>query len=581
LLSDRPAPGIGPAFVAALCIAAGLPTLLALNQPPSPTALNQGAAIGGWGLAVAMAALASRNAVPPLRTTLRDARTPIAGLALIAASASLSGLLAYLPSALSLSALGMLLVTAGVLLAGSAAPDLPGLRLGFMGALAAAGLCSLVIGLLQVFAPSWVDGTWIARSGIPGRAVGNLRQPNHLATLLLWSAVAVVPLLAWAIKHAAAQVVLAALFALMLFGVVLSGSRTGLLAVAVLVAWGFLDRSLPRLARILLVTSPLICLAGNLLLSWWSSVHGLGALGASTRLDEGVGTRVLVWRDTLALIAQHPWLGVGFGEFNFAWTLTPFPDRGTEFFDHTHNLALHLAVELGIPLALLVLGLLAWGLWQAFVRSRHVPGPEGIARRAALVMVLLMAWHSQLEYPLWYAYFLLPTAFAWGLCLSAPAAAPAPASPSSSRWFAVGGIAMMLAAAVTLWDYQRVVAIFAPKVDNPAPLVERIVEGRHSWFFAHHADYALVTTFDSAGALPGVFDRAPHFLLDSRLMMAWARGLAARGDIDRARHIAARLREFRNPGAAAFFAPCDDPAVIDKPFQCSQPQRAYTWRDFR
>ena len=112
------------------------------------------------------------------------------------------------------------------------------------------------------------------------------------------------------------------------------------------------------------------------------------------------------------------------------------------------------------------------------------------------------------------------------------------------------------------------------------PLAERIVEGRHSWFFAHHADYALVTTLDGAGALPGVFDRSPHFLLDTRLMVAWAQGLAARGDVDRARHIAARLREFRNPGATDFFAPCDDAAVIDKPFQCSPPARAYAWRDF-
>jgi O-antigen ligase len=33
------------------------------------------------------------------------------------------------------------------------------------------------------------------------------------------------------------------------------------------------------------------------------------------------------------------------------------------FFDHTHNLPLQLAVELGLPLASLVLGLLLWGLW--------------------------------------------------------------------------------------------------------------------------------------------------------------------------------------------------------------------------
>jgi hypothetical protein len=49
--------------------------------------------------------------------------------------------------------------------------------------------------LVQVFAPEWPDGDWIAAPASPGRAVGNLRQPNHLSSLLLWSAIAAVALL--------------------------------------------------------------------------------------------------------------------------------------------------------------------------------------------------------------------------------------------------------------------------------------------------------------------------------------------------------------------------------------------------
>ena len=54
-----------------------------------------------------------------------------------------------------------------------------------------AGVLNAAIGALQVFAPDVPDGQWIARSGLVGRAVGNLRQPNHLSSLLLWSAIAV------------------------------------------------------------------------------------------------------------------------------------------------------------------------------------------------------------------------------------------------------------------------------------------------------------------------------------------------------------------------------------------------------
>jgi O-antigen ligase len=570
------------ALVIGLCIALGLPTLLAYNLPPSPTALNQAFAAGAWGLALGVLGR-HRTGRPSLAETARSVAPMLAALAVVAAATLASMFGAGLPASLSLAAAGTIGLAALVLCAGACARTTPALRAGLFAALLVAGAASMTIGVVQVFAPDAWGEPWVARTGMPGRAVGNLRQPNHLSTLLLWSAVAVVPLLETVARrrHAIVNAGLCALFAAMLFGIVLSGSRTGLLGVAGLVAWGLLDRRLSRTSRGLLIASPLICLASWMLLGWLSSTLDTGALGASTRLGESQdysSGRWSIWRDTLVLIAQNPWLGVGFGEFNFAWTLSPFPDRNTQFFDHTHNLPLHLAVELGLPLALLVLGLLMWGLWQAWSRSRRIDGSEGVARRAALVMVLLMALHSQLEYPLWYAYFLLPTAFAWGLCLGG---SETPPQTQASPWMAVAGVAMMLAAAATVWDYKRVVAIFSPPIDSTETLAERIVEGRHSWFFAHHADYALVTTIDGAGTLPGVFERAPHFLLDTRLMMAWANGLAAQGDVERAKYIAARLREFRNPNSKEFFAPCDDAAMADKPFQCTPPTRAFTWRDFR
>ena len=571
---------LGIALPAGLCIAAGLPALLAHNLPPSPTALNQATAIGGWGLALLLMQGAGGAA---WRSALARCGAPLIALALMAAAALFSSAAGGLPAGLATSAAAVCLLAAVVLCAGAAVRPSPLLYASFFAAWLVTGVVCVLIGLAQVFAPDAVDGQWIARSGIPGRAVGNLRQPNHLSTLLLWSAVAVVPLLETVAlrRHAVAKVALGVLFAAMLFGVVLSGSRTGLLGVAALVAWGLFDRRLSRASRGLLLASPLFCLVGWMLLGGLSSLLDTGALGASTRLGESQdysSGRWSIWRDTLILIARNPWSGVGFGEFNLAWTLTPSADRNPQFFDHTHNLALHLAVELGLPLALGVLGLLAWGLWQGFARSRRIDGSEGVARRAALVMVLLMALHSQLEYPLWYAYFLLPTAFAWGLCLGG---GPAPQDGKPGPWMAFAGVAMLLCAAVTVWDYRKVVAIFSPPIDSTATLADRIALGRHSWFFAHHADYALVTTIDGAGTLPGVFERAPHFLLDTRLMMAWAQGLAAQGDIERARYLAARLREFGNPNSKEFFAPCDDAALADKPFQCTPPTRTFTWRDFK
>ena len=568
-----------------LWAAALVPGLIAYNVPPSPTLFNQAAALGLWGLA--MAALAPACAQGVRAAVLRTGALQIA-LLLVALAALLSSAVGVLPWALSLSAAGLLVATMALALGGAALRPTPALLAAFFGAWVAAGVFNSAIAVVQVFAPNLADGDWIARSGVAGRAVGNMRQPNHLATLLLWSAVAVVPLveLGPLARTRARRAAAVALMAFSVLGITLSGSRTGLVGIGVLALWGVFDTRLSRFSRGVLLAAPLLCAASWGFTAWWASLHAGHAIGAATRIGEGdlSASRFAIWRDTLGLIRAHPWLGVGFGEFNFAWSLTPFPQRPVAFFDHTHNLPLQLAAELGLPLALLVLALLAAALWQAWRRSWAVTGDAGSALRAAFVMVLLMALHSQLEYPLWYAHFLLPTALVWGLCLGADADPSARSSgglgAGTSRWPMVVGGVMLVAAVVVLVDFYRVVIIFSPPA-AARPLEERIANGQRSWFFAHHADYAAATTAERpADAMPA-FARAPHHLLDTRLMVAWAEALAQTGDVDRARHLAARLREFRNPNSDDFFAPCADATLQPRPFQCEPPRRAYDWRDFR
>jgi hypothetical protein len=66
-------------------------------------------------------------------------------------------------------------------------------------------------------------------------------------------------------------------------------------------------------------------------------------------------------------------------------------------------------------------------------------------------------------------------------------------------------------------------------------------------------------------------------------MQAWAVALDESGDTDRARYLAARLREFRNDQSEAFFAVCDEAPKPDakRPFQCEPPSRTYSYLDFR
>jgi O-antigen ligase len=601
----RSTPAHGLLWLAA-CLAVVPAALLAVSLPPSATFLNQVAALSGWGVMATVLALglpqctdaSGRLAWPPIHWGLAAL---LGALTLLAAACVGSWAWNGLPLSITASNVAFVAAAALLVLLGAATTaagaDGPAFR-ALCVALLAAGLLSTVVGAVQVFAPGWADGHWIALTALEGRASGNLRQPNHLSSLLLWSLVAGV----WLVESGGAAdaapfarparwrwpLALLAL-ATLIFGLVLSASRTGMVGVLVLAVWGALDRGLSRRARALLLAMPLLYAACWWGLSGWAEASGHVFGGAERLRSESdiSSSRFGIWANTLSLIAQHPWAGVGWGEFNLAWSLTPFPHRPVAFFDHTHNLPLQLVVELGMPLGLGVTALLLGALWRAWRATQRMAARDDAARatllRSAWMMVLLVALHSLLEYPLWYAYFLLPAAFAWGLCLGADRRAGPAAAPARPGWALLcGSLLLSVGGLIAVIDYLSVVAIFEPGEDS-APLPERIVVGQRSVFFAHHADYAAATISPTpAGVLQGV-QGARHFLLDTRLMTSWSRALADSGDLERARHIAQRLREFRNPASASFFEPCDTESDASEPlpFQCTPPTRVFGYEDFR
>ena len=589
----------GGAMIVCAIAAVALPTMIAWNVAPSATFFNQAAAFIGWGaFLLALGASLPRSVWPRSSGTL----ALLAALALCTFSA-LAAMAVSVPSTLALSNAGTIIPAVLVAMVAASARRAgrgwPAFR-AFAIALAVAGVASAAIGLVQVFAPKLPDGDWIALAAIVGRATGNLRQPNHLSSLLLWSAVAVI----WLGETKTLDGRIAsALTLLFVYVIVLSASRTGAIGTLTLAGWGLLDRRLSRRARIVLIVTPLFYLV-----TWWATgawfEHSHRVFAGQARLSGGgdISTnRFAIWSNAIALIASHPWLGVGFGDFNFAWTLTPFPGRPTEFFDHTHNLVLNLAVEMGIPLAVVVLALLFFALWRALRNAIADGRGEGGApaadapfpiQRAAFVIVFLVSVHSMLEYPLWYSYFLLPTAFAFGLCLEQPVAADVAradgAEADVTRPYVLSAMVLMLAGTLAVYDYMRVVVIFVP--NDAKPLEQRIADGRDSVLFGHHADYAAATIAEHPSKVMVVFDRAPHYLLDTRLMSAWARAFAERGEIEKARWISDRLREFRNEDADEFFAPCRrsqaasapaQAASSPPPFQCRHATRTFRFEDFR
>ncbi len=579
----------------AALVAVALPFLFAPNTSPTSTFFSQAFCFAGFGLWLALIVYRHPNTIDA------GPSSPATRLALgMWGLLILTQLSPTTPTPLGQRIIPMVtLALAGLLTWGTART----VRLGFeevlaaplMRALMIAALGSVVIGLVQVFMPSWADGHVVAYPTTPGRAIGNVRQPNQLSTLLLWGSVAT---LWWGVVQRWSSQRIAALL-LTVFSVVLTASRTGTVGVIMLSLWGLVDRRWPRTVRWLLIAALPMYVLG-----WWGMEHWAAMSGDAFYGNDQVNktlhgdpssSRGKIWSNTLAMIAAHPWTGTGAGAFNFVWTMTPFPDRPVAFFDHSHNLPLQLAAEFGIPMALLILGLLGGALWKARSALSHSDDSLARSARTALFMLVLVGVHSMLEYPLWYVYFLLPMAvmLGWltglaevtplhhrprkttGSAASGASAAPMTLPSRRTPWVLGGG--GLVALVGTLWashSYHTVVIIFEPSmaIGRVAPLQERIEQGQRSWLFGQHADYADVTMADQPEEVFDAFERPLFHLIDTRLMIAYAQAWAGRGELDKARHMAARLREFHNPASAEFFEPClptaaaSDPAAL--PFQC-------------
>lgn len=521
-------------------------------------------------------------------TATKDAREAVGGVPVATALAiALPGVLAlqWSPSGtaaqslLSLGMGGVVLLVLALSEGLTRAQVWRGLLWGWM----ALATLNAGVGLAQVLVPAAGDAWLWARSALPGRATGNVRQPNLLGTLLLWG------LVAWA-SWAALQMrrwgrgVLAwaaAATVLLVLVLVLTASRTALfLGLPVLVLWGLMDRRLPRPVRAGLVATPLVALLAAWALHIWAVQSG-ASVGAEARLlTEGMqsDSRLKILADAWALIQAHP-EGLGWGEFNRAWTLTSFPARAPHFFDHPHNLFLQLLAELGWfkggALGIGVLSVYAWLSWQAWRTKPNAEDDAGSGRRAAWAIVTVVGLHSMMEYPLWYPIFLLPT-----LATVAWAVWPARLGPKSTAVRFSGlvlGLALLGTATWAGMEYRQLSAIYAPASSDGRSLEERIEAGQRTWWYSRQADYAAATALGLSPAALAAAQRAGHVLIDTRLLIAWAKNLHAAGETDKARYLVARLQEFRKPDGDAWMAECEaDPSL----WQCSPPQGTYTWRDF-
>ncbi len=571
--------------IVAFVLAVAGPLLLNLPLPPAIGYTAQIAAVFGWGLVLMLV-----PAPTPSAGTLRAVAPLFAVLAIAAVACAISIVTHRLPTSPGIATLGLIALAAILTLHGASwgAAGAPSIFKAFATALLLAGLCGVVMAVVQIFDVARLTQTFIALPPIAGRASGNLGQANQFADTLLWALLALLalaqPRAVDGARSRGVQVLVAIVALSLVFATVLTGSRTALVGIALMALWGLVDRGLAKSSRIVLATAPVAAALMIGLLGLWSQSHAARVQLEHSATDV-TAFRGEIWGQALQLIASQPWLGVGWGQFNFAWTLTSFTPRSAGLVSNAHNLPLQLAVELGVPLALLMIGLLVWALWTGARRLGRLPGTTGMQSRAALMVVVVVGLHSMLEYPLWFAYLLFPAAWAWGFALgtagSVKEQAPAETAHATAplrTWRIVG--LMMLVTGVSAWfDYLNLVSLYVARPDMPS-FEDRIRSGQQSPLFSYIANYVATTHATVPQDVLPTIERSSHVLFNGWLLVSWGEALAAQGELDKARYLAERLREFDLSGGKNFFAPCTDPAVATKPWQCTPPARSFTWHDF-
>jgi Virulence factor membrane-bound polymerase, C-terminal/O-Antigen ligase/Protein glycosylation ligase len=414
-------------------------------------------------------------------------------------------------------------------------------------------LVSVAMALFQYLRVEHWFEPWISHSA-DGAAFANLRQRNQFATLCGIGLLALLHLLQSTLRKDAVNasvhknaskastlsivsenVLIASgwpwlAITVLAIGNGLSSSRTGalqwLLIAAVVLCWrASLHRKVVQLALGALAIYAVVVA----LMPWFARLVDNPSNGLWGRASENAGSSSRLWlySNVLELIAQKPWLGWGWRELGYAHYSTHFDKRFGELLDNAHNLPLHLAVELGVPFALLFCGAVLWWI------VRSAPWRETDAtRQLAWGVLMLIGVHSMVEYPLWYGPFLMTL----GLCIGL--LQPVDLRPTNlilnrpaSQWniagAAIKGVAvcMIAFAGYAAYDYHRVSQIYLDVASRSSLYSDDALgHAQRSVLFQRQARFAeLVTTPVTPASAPRVLNLAAdliHFSPEPRVIEA-------------------------------------------------------------
>lgn len=260
-------------------------------------------------------------------------------------------------------------------------------------------VAAIFLGALQV---AGGPGSWgyFYEIHSPG-AIGFFANGNHMATLLLvgipMAAALVISAKSKRQTSSVARYGLGlALFALVILGIVLNGSRAAVgLSVPVIIASAALFPATVRWRGPVLLVSAVSLLVGTAVIV----SNPIAAAELTPSETASVGSRGEVWSRTVQAIEDNFPVGTGLGSFQTVYHRYENVDRVTgSYVNHVHNEYLEIALELGAGGIVLMVLFLAW--WAIVAARIWVSAYGSPFARAATIATAAILAHSFVDFPL-------------------------------------------------------------------------------------------------------------------------------------------------------------------------------------
>lgn len=249
---------------------------------------------------------------------------------------------------------------------------------------------------------------WLVDFPSNARPFANFAQPNTLATFLLIGLMATLYLYEKKYLNHISGIIISFLI---IFGVALTQSRTSWVFMICFIVWWFwkakkIETRISTKSILILLGAYISCI---ILLPYISIFLDVAlATDVLTRATTGLN-RLAMWQQMLIAIQNQPWFGYGWNQVSTAQVMTTLEYPVKEWTEHAHNIILDLLIWNGIPIGLLIICSFGWWLYRL---AQLATSTESFI---ALAMVGAVLVHAMLEYPLEYAFFLLPVGFLLGL----------------------------------------------------------------------------------------------------------------------------------------------------------------------